>query len=937
MLTLDIWNESNINNPYRIEDVVKNITVDENLTTNLESSSAIWKVTLPHDCPYSLTIIQKDDLHAKLYDGATIFFTGWVSTNFSYVIDSHGQQAVQITLEDNGTHLLKAPYIKDQSYEISNKFSSIEPDAEGKLGVVQQICNACGIEWINQLDDGSDIMTNDTVVTAVADAGETCESLLKSVCKEMGCVYLFNEKGHLYLKLLSTESLPTGDPIYDNSIYDSIQLTRRARTYRGSRVKWNELGTKTGCLVYRVIEKQDTTHPNCYVEVHTGDTLPDPQGGITYITASDIKEGSEIYSITRVQPSIESSPGNIITTNVFGRKGAKDLQILITANNNGHITKMEATATVKYIKNHNVTYGDANGQSESITENLHEEECRWLHSDEPNSQDPSVLGPVTRYANFLAQYDRYCSSEFQFKTKGTYSLGDIIHLNENLHTGLDAYLMITRRTRVLTSYDETTRTFGGIWTYTAVSTKAFNYNKTTSKESTSIPPSTSYTETQPDVSNITTLQLRANRSFLKKDYRSYNTQTVTINVDLTGPVSGITVTASYSNGTPITVTTVTADQEWTITVPENTNTISVSPEIQSVNITATVNGNVMNVMSLSYNDQTQYYKLLGNYSSDPTESQAGIILVGDFYLNTTNGKTYECTARTGSTLTWGEMLLSSSDPARSARNATKYLMALESASLAGVDLSTMSNPNTVSWFNLIIASKAVIDNLFSQYITILDTGSIHSSAYSDVGAKVNANPGFWLGANGQLLCDSGHMTNLSISGNSVFGGDFDCDVIKTADGSVTVRGTAQATDISKYQSRQLARDIRSLSLGGGLQPARIQNASGSYQQAVAYVSFLIDEGSHNTEYKVSFFDSAGSQINVTNMFSCTTNRESGPSIHYRKGKGISPPEYYTYSNVSFTIEFIQGANRTLQLTLPNGPSGLASGMVYRNGNTLMIV
>ena len=243
MLTLHIYSdvidpitEERILDCY-ITDIVKNIIRDENLTTNLESSSSIWKITLPHDCENSLRIIQLDDLHAELYDGNKFFFTGYVSTTFNYTIDQYGQNAVQITLEDNGTHLLKAPYAKQESEVVKGKFSSI---TTGDLGVVQQICSICGITYVNN------IITDTTQVKSVVEAAESCETLLKSLCKEMGYAYSFNELGQLYLLPLSTtETLDPDDPdpsvtpiISSGDLYGSINLVRKARTYRRSRIKW---------------------------------------------------------------------------------------------------------------------------------------------------------------------------------------------------------------------------------------------------------------------------------------------------------------------------------------------------------------------------------------------------------------------------------------------------------------------------------------------------------------------------------------------------------------------------------------------------------------------------------------------------------------------------------------------------------------------------
>ena len=200
MLKLHIFD--NNTHSYYIDDVVKNIQQDEKLTNGLESTSDIWKVTLPHNYEHTLDIIQADDLQAILYDedenhNITPFFTGYVTTSFNYAVDSHGQQAVHITLEDKATHLLKTPYSKDESVVIKGKFSN---KTTGDLGVVQKICNACGLTWTSNIYDIS------TQVEDIAEDGETCESLLKSVCKEMGYAYTTNANGQIYLIPLSTDS-----------------------------------------------------------------------------------------------------------------------------------------------------------------------------------------------------------------------------------------------------------------------------------------------------------------------------------------------------------------------------------------------------------------------------------------------------------------------------------------------------------------------------------------------------------------------------------------------------------------------------------------------------------------------------------------------------------------------------------------------------------
>lgn len=753
MLKLDIWNSSY---NYTIDDVVNNITIDENLASNLESSSSIWKITIPQNNPYILDIIQKDELHAKLYDGATVFYTGWVSTNFNYTIDTHGQQAIQITLEDNGTHLLKTPYTKDESKVISGKFSW------DNMGVVQQICNACGITCLTH----PDMIQDSTHVEAVADTGESCESLLKSVCKEMKCVYLFDTEGKLYLKPLSPDSLPTLNPIDDDDLYDSINLVRKARTYRGSRIKWKELDTRNGALIYRVIENQDTIHPDCYVTVNTGQELP-TQGGPTYIDATDIKNGSEIFSISNVSAQIHCPPadGSVdITTPpyTFSNYGAKSLKIWMKVTSGGHIDKLQATADIRYVKSENVTYGDANDPGESITENLHEIDCRWIHTETP----------AKYFANFVAQYDRYCSSEFQFTTQGTntFALGDIIRLNENLHTGLDAYLMVTRRSRTLTSYDSTNKTFGGVWTYRAVATKAFNYNKNVSKESTSAPPSTSYTETQPDISDVSSIQLSTDKSFLLKDLRSTDTQTLNITANTTGGLLGITLSVTDSNGTiipidPVTpvvpmVETTEADKKWSLIT-------SLGSNVDLYTISASV-GSVSNVIAISVNDVTEYGKNLGLQSSAPNNAIFVADKPLDWYTNSTDGITYEYNGI--------EWIRSDS--------ASRLTQGLKELIDSGINLTSLSNANTVSFFKDIIAQNIYTEAIravqgFFDGITVTGNSYFYGTIKSTALSTTLQNP------------TPGPTTQLSLQNTAHWNWDTFKNVLKShySNGYTSVSGT----------------------------------------------------------------------------------------------------------------------------------------------------
>lgn len=708
----------NTNHTYIIEDIVKNIKVDDKLTTNLESSSSLWDVTLPHDCPYSSHIIEEEDWQAVLYDEdedhvTESFFTGYLSSSMSWTIDQHGQSALKVTLEDKGVHLLKAPYSKDISPIISGKFSS---NATGDLGVVQQICAKAGISCV------SNIITEPTEVRCVADKAETCESLLKSVCKEFCYAYSFNTLGQLYLIPLSVSDIPdrtspdydpTQDPyeeVHDNAIYDSIQLSKKTVSYKGSRVEWDELDMESQTLVYRDITNQSAIHPDCYIPLNNGATYPSADGVFTYISAADLAHGAEVFSIENVTPTVEWEGISRGTSSVT-QYDAKTLSVLVTGTSNGqHVIKLQAKADLTYVKSKNVIYGDG----QLATEALREENCRWIHSQ----------APAKKYANFLAQYDKYCSRTFTFKTPGTYELGDIIYLNEDQHTELGFYLMITRKTRTLTDYDAENKTFSGVWTYEAVSISNFNYNQPVTEESRWIPPSTTYVEVPESIEG--TFTLSADRSFLTRDNHSTTNQTLTVNANISGTVGTITLSASYNDGTvfPSQDITVVSASEWLL------SNIPIDTQYSSLNIHG-VAGTLTYDFSVSFVNKTETV-FFGASSSAPSGKKVS----GDYYLNTTDGVTYEWNGTQWVTCEDAEKLLESLHAARHQNPPIDF------------NDPAFRDANTVAWFNTILAAKGIIDSLFSHEITLLDPGYIKSSNYGEPSEEIiceydlsNVNPG----------------------------------------------------------------------------------------------------------------------------------------------------------------------------------------------------
>lgn len=734
------------NPPIYINDIVKSIKQDENLATNLESSSLLWKVTIPHDDANIPTIINEEEWKAELYyeweDEEThiiyteTYFTGYLSDSVSWVIDQNGQSALQVTLEDNGVHLLKKPYTKDESEVISGKFSSI---ATGDLGVVQRICNKAGISYV------SNIITDTTLVECVADPAESCESLLKSVCKEFCVAYSFNTLGQLYLIPLSHTDVEheAQEELDDTDIYDSINLSKKTVTYKGSRIEWDDLADISHTLVYRDITKpSNSTAPDCYIQLSQGDTYPSRDGALTYIKACDIVRGAEVFSITNLDPEISWAPG-AGTTDSFRIYGANEIEVKITCTSSGTINKLQAYADLRYVKSKNVVYGKYNTDTPaSITEALREETCRWIHSSTP----------AEKYANFLAQYDRYCNRTFTFKARATYDLGQVIHLHENVHTGLAAYLMITKRTRTLTGFDTTTRTFTGIWTYEAVSMSNFDFSQGVTTENLWVPPSTSYV----DVSNIEgkSFTLSADKSTLTRDNHSSSNQTLTITSNISGDVGTIVLSGSFNDGTTIPVDPSpsitgpyihvdTAGIRWEIrNIPEDT-------QYTTINVHgAETNGSLTYDLAVSFLNKTETF-FFGALASDPAASVKRV--TGDYYLNTTDGTTYEWNGTTWVACEDADKLLEALHTARHQNPPIDF------------NAAPYQNANTVSWFNTILAAKGIIDQLFSHEITLLDPGYIKSSNYSPASqGNVCTETNIYLEYDPDMPQDATHPESFSV-------------------------------------------------------------------------------------------------------------------------------------------------------------------------------
>lgn len=682
------------------EYIVKSLTREDQLASGLDSSSSTRKFSLTKDCPYLLPILSwngKDsstppntdslDLHVIISDGTTLIFTGYLSDRISWGIDTHGADILTLTAEDMGTHLLKNPYTKNESTLITGTFSQC----------LTSICTSAGISL------ATNIPTLSTNVSCIADSGESCESLLKDLCREFGYAYYFQADGRLNIKALSSDNLSSIPTVMDNELYDSITINKKAKQYRGSRIEWKKLADRSGALIYRDITNQSTSHPDCWIELSLNQSYP--ANTPTAIKAVDLKQGAEVYAISNISPTVEwarSTNG----THTIQQYGADSLKVIVTCTSTagltkGYVSKLQATADLKYVESTEIVYGN----TDHTSENLYESECRWIHD----------ATSAEKYANFCAQYWEYSSRSFTFKSKQNYALGQIIQLNENVFTGLTSYLMIQKISDNGVS---------DVKTYEAVSTSEFSYYKHTDKESMYIPPSDSYIEV-PDAASLT---ISPSKSTVEKDLRSSATQTLGVKVFTTGTItSSISLSASLSDGTVLTVTPVTGQtNEWAVTVPKST-------QATEVNLVA-IAGIIEERVSVSFVDRTYYNLFHGALSSAPTSPT--VVLNGDYYLNTTDGITYEWNGTQWIACEDAEKLLESLHAARHQNPPIDF------------NDPAFRDANTVAWFNTILAAKGIIDSLFSHEITLLDPGYIKSSNYGEPGEEIvceydlsNVNPG----------------------------------------------------------------------------------------------------------------------------------------------------------------------------------------------------
>ena len=442
-----------IGSNYIVKDSVK---VKEELINNLKSSSNQITLQVLGDCAVVEKVIKEErDIKAQLLDDDVVIFTGYLSTNWSFTVSHTGANAVNITLEDVGTRLLAKEFIERGAH----LFDCTVHDA------LVAICQKANVE-INP----DTIMLSNKVVKTVK-GGDTCKALLQELLYEVGYVYYFDTLGRLLIFPLAVDVKEVGKRLNGSNLLTGISVKKSIREYSAARVSYKSVARERNTLVYRNTTGQSTSHPFCYLALNGNhifdgaETWPaaeesdhiyphiqavnaDGNESISsneIIAISDIKVGF-VSDSSYIEPNVEATGGPYLKIRVENKNDILH-----------YVTRLDVFASVLYYKSTEIIRAACDEIAEE-SGSVFSEELSWLH-DRASCQ---------RFANLISQYHRYSSSLYTFYSPENIPPGTIIRLTDDIFTGLDVNVLVTKR-----SY----KYQGTAFTYEAVGISEFNLDK----------------------------------------------------------------------------------------------------------------------------------------------------------------------------------------------------------------------------------------------------------------------------------------------------------------------------------------------------------------------------------------------------------------------------------------------------------------------------
>jgi len=964
------------------------ITFKEQRFNGLKSSSDTVSLQLRRKCSAVEDIISTEgDIKAVLSDGDTPLFTGFVSTNFSWAVTDHGDQALNITLESMGTRLFNKAFIETGKYFFDCPAAT----------AIYTIVHPLGIT-IREGDERK-LLQN---VQKDVDAGTTCRELIDQLFYECNAVYWFNEKGEICIQAITADT--TDAPVYDSAklrMKDKkvVNLSKKIRTYKGARVAYDELGTARDYLIYRNTTNASATRI-CNLELPAGDYY---DGGEIYSAAEwseamadEFREPTLISAVNAASESSIVGSGKIVNITNLTQNVLKDAEITFSAEavggpyfkllaHNTAITsktiwRMDLSADITYVKSHGVIRTQIDGSADG--KSTLEEELSWIH-DKDNA---------SKHANLLAQYHKYASSTYTFYCNESINLGTVIKLNDDVYSGLEVYVLVTAR-----QYSDKEDTY----TYTAVGVTTFDLTE--------------------DAYHGTTEPAKQSGA--------------------QGPAGepGATAEVQYAIGDSIINPPGDAMQWGSADMLWNADTMYWNTGTWEDSVPTPERGKYIWMRTRVGDSPWQYTRLTGStswdaenlgicYTACPIESKEGLgLIVGDYFVA---GAEFDddVTYYAGYAYVYNGTNFEEMDLSRE-ENASKALDLLGTLVSENAQIpSSVGSASMWQWTKNFVAQNAVIQNLFAEQITVLDEGCVHSGYYNDDGtvnlsasvsttsAQMTAtldqdewfeavgnvggayswivdidyhgtahfdalygNPlpggyvtdledygiyvdnennasngdivtvtvvstsstgnGFWLGANGMLKCFSAQMDNISITGESFFQGAFDCDVIKTEAKKATYKNFS-VSDTTALQGYYLAKALTDEGCIPGIKyPAEIYNVD----SPVAFVSvkrkpIIGIDGTYIGE--VGFYDKYNNPVNIAEYMTITkryrTTETTETTCTAINTSSVRSDYYSNYNSYycpsTFTVRMYTGGN-ALTVNIPNSPSGLTSGQMFRGPAT----
>lgn len=899
----------------------------------LKSSSDTVNLQIRKGCASVEDIIATEgNIQAVLADGETTLFTGFIATSYSWGVTDHGEQALNVTLESQGTRLFNKPFI-----ETGKHFFDCTASA-----AVEAIITPLGLTM--RSGDASKLPQN---VKKTVEAGETCRELLDALFYECNCVYYFNAIGQLCVQEIEADT--DGAPTYNKNTLRMVDkkvvtLSKKLRTYSGARVAYTELASADNYLVYRNTTGQDSEHPYCNLELQAGeyfdgteiytaaewseaqaDTFREPAliGAVNAASESQVVGSNKIVSISNLSPDVVGAGMTCVFENVGGG------YFKLTAHNESggarSFTKMDLKASIVYVKSNGVIRTQIDGPSAG--KSVLEEELSWIHDKDD----------ATKHANLLAQYHRYASASYTFYTNEDISLGSVVRLNDDVFSGLDVFVLVTASQKSDNS---------PVIAYSAVGVSTFDLDE--------------------DAYHGVSQQAKQSGAM--------------------GPAGpkGDSVVVEYALGSykePIYPPS--EDMTWegeTMTWDEEAMQWGLPP--WSTEMPVPVRGMCVWMRTKVGTGPWEISRLTGLMAWEPqcvgvctdatptaTESGEGLI-IGDYFVAgetfTEDGKTYtEGFVYEYDGVYWHTMNIG--DPA----NMSAALNSANAVIQNGTNVSNYTS-SIYGWFKNLVAQNGVFANLLARNLQVGEGDGTAGSGFRfrareynssgqkltspdfdvyyndnmlfsvDSDGKIFFGQGFWydptdLSIHSQgdnvVIDSSGSIAakNATLNGDSYFEGSFDCGVIKTAVSDPQPLDTFQTTENGYKQTY----NIWSLMGSRGYAQEKYYPATITGIPSVKYVrrwsTSRTDGFTHYTYTYIGLYDENFTQIKVGDVMSVS---KPAQKVLYSITDNFQQASDGNYALNGYTLVMLGGGN-ALQLDIPSADyaAGLSSGMLFKGAQT----